>query len=115
MLKRFAKHFRQSVREADWIARWGGEEFIALMPETSSAQAKSSMERFRIALAATELGITDPPLKITVSIGIAESNAWDATPDRVITRADNGLYQAKRLGRNQVCCAEVEPARKQAG
>lgn len=108
VLKGFSKQLRQSVREADWVARWGGEEFIVLMPETSSAQAQSSMERFRMTLAATELGITDPPIKITVSIGIAESKAQDTIPDTVITRADNGLYQAKRSGRNRVCCDAME-------
>ncbi|MEA3642196.1 MAG: diguanylate cyclase [Lamprobacter sp.] len=107
VLKGFAKQLRQSVREADWTARWGGEEFIVLMPETRWAQAQSSMERFRIELAATELGTSSQPLKITLSIGIAESNGQDDTPDMIITRADNALYQAKRQGRNRVCYVEM--------
>ncbi len=110
VLKGFARQLRRTVREADWVARWGGEEFIVLMTETRLEQAQSSMERFRIAFAATELGATDLPLKVTVSIGIAESNAQDAIPDTIITRADNGLYQAKRSGRNRVCCAEMDTA-----
>ncbi|WP_462320125.1 diguanylate cyclase [Halochromatium sp.] len=110
VLRGFAKHLRQSMREADWIARWGGEEFIVLMPETSALQAQSSMDRFRSALAQTDFGTSDLAIKITVSIGIAESKPGDATPDMVITVADDCLYQAKRLGRNRVCCNTLETA-----
>ena len=108
VLKGVAGFLRQSIREADWIARWGGEEFIVLMPETDSAQACTSMERLRGALADSVLNAEAQPIRVTLSIGIAESNAEDATPDSVITRADRGLYQAKRRGRNRVCRAEPE-------
>jgi diguanylate cyclase (GGDEF)-like protein/PAS domain S-box-containing protein len=100
-----ASHLRSSVREGDWAARWGGEEFIVLMPATSAAQAMRSMERLRAGLAATTFEIGDRPVRVTISAGIAESSSDDATPDTVITRADDRLYEAKRLGRNQVRCA----------
>ncbi|MFP4061892.1 MAG: diguanylate cyclase [Halochromatium sp.] len=109
VLKDVAQRLRQSTREADWIARWGGEEFIMLMPETRAAQAQHSLERLRGTLAETTLNTAAQPIRVTLSIGIAESTAQDATPDPVITRADGCLYQAKRLGRNRVYCAELEP------
>jgi len=109
VLQGCAAILRESVREADWVARWGGEEFIVLMPETTLAQARQSMERLRGLVAASVLPAGEQPIKITLSIGIAEQGTSDILPDTVISRADDGLYQAKRLGRNRVHC--VGPAK----
>lgn len=106
VLQAFAALLRESVREADWVARWGGEEFIVLMPDTDRAQACQSMERLRACVAASPLPAGDQTLRITLSIGVAEHGPADQTADSVITRADNGLYQAKRLGRDRVCAVE---------
>lgn len=106
VLHGFAALLRQVIREADWTARWGGEEFIVLMPDTTLAQARQSMERLRGVLAASALPAGEQLIHITLSIGIAEYRLEDKRPDSVITRADSGLYQAKRLGRNRVYCLE---------
>ncbi|MBK5940704.1 GGDEF domain-containing protein [Halochromatium roseum] len=107
VLSNFAKLLRRSLREADWAARWGGEEFIVLMPNTEADQAQRSMERLRKTLATARFGMVEPPIRVTVSAGIAESNMDDRAGDEVIKRADTALYAAKHLGRDRVCPASV--------
>ena len=107
VLSRFAKLLRRSLREADWAARWGGEEFVVLMPNTTADQAERSMERLRERLAAACFGVVERPIRVTVSVGIAESGVADRGHDEIIERADAALYAAKHLGRDRVCSASA--------
>lgn len=94
---------RQILREEDVIARWGGDEFIVLLPETPCLTAATVAERMCAAIAAGRVSTdAEAPLEFTASLGVAASRAEDAGVDSVLLRADNALYSAKRSGRNTV-------------
>ncbi|WP_394838020.1 diguanylate cyclase [Pendulispora rubella] len=102
-LRRIARTLRQEVREVDTVYRYGGEEFLLLLPEQSLASTKLAMDRVREVV--EKLAIPSPSARgvVTVSVGVAELNlATDADPSAWIHRADGALYRAKALGRNRV-------------
>ncbi len=90
------------LRSNDLVCRWGGEEFLLILPDTPPDGAMLVSERLRVAVAA----LADLPVTVTVSIGIA-SCAQDDTHFEVVARADEALYQAKHEGRNQVIMASA--------
>jgi diguanylate cyclase (GGDEF)-like protein len=96
---------RKHKRKSDIIARFGGEEFLILLPETQLAAAQRVAERLRRQVEAREFLITPHAINTTISIGIAEANrAMDSIFD-LIKCADQALYAAKESGRNRVCAA----------
>ncbi|MBZ0139477.1 MAG: diguanylate cyclase, partial [Pseudorhodoplanes sp.] len=98
-------------RQSDIAARFGGEEFVLLLPETSLSDAAIFADRLRTAIANQPLAIGECYLDMTVSIGVAEATPEMADLSVLIKRADTALYAAKRGGRNRVCTiAEVESA-----
>jgi diguanylate cyclase (GGDEF)-like protein/PAS domain S-box-containing protein len=103
LLAGFADKMRSAVRQMDSAFRFGGEEFIVLLPETTSQEAMVPAERFRRLIADSRFPI--PPdgqyVSVTVSIGIAEYRDGD-TIDDVIRHADLAMYAAKNGGRNRV-------------
>jgi len=101
VLKGMVEVTKQTIRDEDMLARWGGEEFMIIMPHTDLAAALSLAERLNRAVAEHEFNI---PQHITISIGVAELDSAD-TADTFIKRADKGLYQAKHAGRNRVVAA----------
>ncbi|KFL28559.1 response regulator PleD [Devosia sp. 17-2-E-8] len=103
VLKEFALRLRRNIRGVDLACRFGGEEFVVLMPDTDFRQAQSVAERVRQAVAERpfEAG-AQRPLNITVSVGVALNDAENDTPELVLKRADIALYRAKREGRNRV-------------
>ena len=113
LLCRFVAIAGQIVRGEDVFCRFGGEEFVALLPNTSAEQALVAAERLRTAFAAesaaTETSNVTQPLAITVSIGIAEL-AQGEDIENLLRRADAALYHAKDLGRNR--CELAEDIRK---
>jgi diguanylate cyclase (GGDEF)-like protein len=91
-------------RETDMFARFGGEEFIAILPETSMSGAVILAEKIRIMLESAPIDLDDgTTLYKTTSIGVAESSVNDADVSKVINRSDEALYKAKDDGRNRVC------------
>ena len=97
-------------RKSDFVARWGGEEFVLGLPQTSDAGARVAAERARRAVAAESHAAPDggPPIRVTVSVGVASAGApWSV--DRLVSRADEAMYVAKSRGRNRVEVA-AEPA-----
>lgn len=98
ILQEFSKALRQSVRNIDRIGRWGGEEFIIILPETQIAQAVKVAETLQKVIAQFDFTTAKT---ITGSFGIAEYKQ-DDTPETIINRADKGLYQAKDNGRDQI-------------
>ncbi|MEB2846078.1 PleD family two-component system response regulator [Rhizobiales bacterium RZME27] len=104
VLKEFASRIRSTVRGADLACRYGGEEFVVVMPDTDPAQAATIAERLR-AMVETQpfhirsLGIN---LTVTASLGIAGNEPGVETPDQLLKQADLALYEAKNGGRNRV-------------
>jgi diguanylate cyclase (GGDEF)-like protein len=102
VLQRVATLLCQEVREIDRIARWGGEEFALLLPQTALLQAVEISERIRQAIAALDFSAEVPGLQVTASFGVAQQE--DAgSYEQLLSRADQLLYQAKAQGRNCVC------------
>jgi diguanylate cyclase (GGDEF)-like protein len=98
----FARICRSNIRETDVFARFGGEEFIILMPETDADQAWHVTERLRAALAATCIPLGDEALTVRASFGIAVMENHHETLDAILQRADQALYTAKESGRNRI-------------
>ena len=99
-LKAFASRVREQLRAGDVCARFGGEEFVVVLPTTDLPAAREIAERLRHTMAATVL-LTAPPLTATVSIGTAEFTRG-LTPQQLLNMADEAVYVAKKNGRNQV-------------
>ncbi|HRK37629.1 MAG TPA: GGDEF domain-containing protein [Burkholderiaceae bacterium] len=97
-----AHTMRTCARDTDMVARFGGEEFLVFLPDTSEEQAFTMGERMRGAVSAGQHSELAPQLVVTISAGLATVAPDDATVDEVIARADRALYQAKHQGRNQV-------------
>lgn len=108
VLRIIAKTLRTRLRKTDFIARFGGEEFVILMPETEQEQALKVAEGVREAIASCPFHFKEQPVSITTSFGIAGFFKGD-TSERVFSRADRALYQAKEEGRNR-CVVASEPA-----
>ena len=91
-----------ALRKTDFVARFGGEEFVFLLPETTPEQAAAALDKVRAAIAALSVDIgTRKGITVTASFGVAGFTEEDE-PDRVFSRADAALYQAKDAGRDQV-------------
>ena len=104
VLREFARRLRKNVRGIDLACRYGGEEFIVVMPDTDAQIAEMVAERVRSQIAATpfSLGEEKPSLDITVSVGVSTLLRGNDTPEDLIKRADVALYEAKTGGRNRV-------------
>ena len=103
VLREFALRLQRNIRGVDLACRYGGEEFVVLMPDTDEAIAGAVAERVRASVADREFSVdTDVELTLTVSAGIAAIDNDDAHPEALLKRADNALYRAKRDGRNRV-------------
>ena len=101
------KRIGKQLREVDMLGRWGGEEFIVLLPETALDQAWASAERIRLAVASAAHPLADSlEVTLTISIGISTSKGPLDSVEQMITRADTALYLAKKQGRN--CCRKEE-------
>lgn len=119
VLKGLAKRLELHVRGADTAVRFGGEEFVVLMPNTSEAAAAAVAERLCIDLGSEPYPISQDPgeLDITVSIGTASIIAGESSLDDLVRRADEALYQAKNSGRNRTTVwssERVDESRRQA-
>jgi len=103
VLKEFATRLQRNIRGVDLACRFGGEEFVVVMPDTDMRAAQGVAERVRSAIADEEFKVgAAKPLNITVSAGLALNDQESDTPESVIKRADIALYRAKRAGRNRV-------------
>ena len=112
VLKLVAKVMRAELREADTVARWGGEEFALLLPATDLETAQAVCERVRSHLAGRRLTNRQTGQtvgRVTVSMGLA-SYAYGEPLDTLLKRADTSLYAAKSAGRNRVTTEAEETA-----
>lgn len=95
------------VRPSDILARFGGEEFICVLPRTSPSEAEIIADRLRTAIAETVILLNDgKELSRTVSIGIAHVNQRDVDINAILERADKAMYEAKKRGRDQLCVSK---------
>lgn len=101
-LKRIAATLQNNLRKTDLLGRYGGEEFILLMPETPLQSAVETCERLRAGIEDTEFQGKDEPAYLTVSIGVAAYPDQGSTVEGLTEAADQALYQAKNGGRNRV-------------
>src|SRR5216684_1468592 len=104
VLREFAVRIRKSIRGIDLACRYGGEEFVLVMPETDMAVAAMVAERLRRRIAAEPFAIQQGSrvVPVTISIGIAALRDKDDPVADVLKRADTALYRAKHDGRNRV-------------
>jgi two-component system, cell cycle response regulator len=101
VLKTVVRRLQAKLRGQDTFGRWGGEEFLVLMPRAEPRGAATLAERLRATVADEPFPVDDgDPLRVTVSIGIACDRGSD--PDELISAADRAMYEAKEAGRNRV-------------
>jgi diguanylate cyclase (GGDEF)-like protein len=104
VLEHVGAKLRAAVRTQDGVARWGGEEFLVLLPETDAAGARVLAERLRDAIENGGATFEGEPVKITMTFGVATFAG--GTIDDCIRRADEALYEGKSCGKNRVVLAE---------
>jgi diguanylate cyclase (GGDEF)-like protein/hemerythrin-like metal-binding protein len=107
VLQQFAGLVKDQIRMVDSLFRWGGEEFVILLPNTSLTAARFIAERIRRVVSEADF---KPVPQVTVSIGAAELERGES-PEDWFDRADQAIYRAKSQGRNQVVCATADPSR----
>ncbi len=102
VLRETARLCQDSMREHDRFGRFGGEEFLVVLPETDLEHGLMVAERLRAKVAATVFAVGDAQIRITVSFGVASLRANESTPSTLVMRADRALFRAKQTGRNRV-------------
>jgi diguanylate cyclase (GGDEF)-like protein len=100
VLRVVARVLRETLRESDVAGRWGGEEFLLLLPGADEEGAVQLAERVRLALAARSIPSV-PGLRVTASFGVAQY-AGETNPEQLLEAADGALYRAKRAGKDRV-------------
>jgi diguanylate cyclase (GGDEF)-like protein len=104
VLREVASTFRSTLREYDLAGRYGGEEFLVLLPDTGLEGAKLFAERVRLGVEKLSIIINQKRIPVTVSLGVATVFPNESGYEAVLKRADEGLYIAKNEGRNRVGC-----------
>lgn len=102
VLQRFTTLCVNALRNVDIFGRWGGEEFVALLPETDIDGAAVIGERLRKLVADSVLNFHDHKINFTVSVGIAQFKDGESSMDGPLSRADSAVYDAKKAGRNRI-------------
>ncbi len=108
VLKQISMFLRQSLRKTDCVGRYGGEEFIILLPETEENAAYKVLEQCRESLSQHDIDTGNGNINVTVSIGVTQLHVDDDDAWQAVKRADFALYRAKESGRNQVVIAASE-------
>jgi diguanylate cyclase (GGDEF)-like protein len=98
------KNISDTLRKSDILTRYGGEEFAIILPATNMASALEKAKRIRqqVESAGFDGIVTGKPLKVTISIGVANFPEHGAEYEAIVTAADSALYKAKKSGRNRV-------------
>jgi diguanylate cyclase len=104
VLRTFAITLFANIRNIDKFGRYGGEEFLLVLPDTSSEGAARILDRLRSIIADLDWSAFSPGLRVTISAGVA-TLAPNENPDAVLARADAALYSAKARGRNRIATA----------
>jgi len=112
VLKHVADNMAANLRGGDWIARWGGEEFIVCFHDMDRRGAMTAAERLRKQVKVNPIVLTQGELPVTVSMGVALYGPEHADIESMLAQADALLYEAKHAGRDKVMCAGKESSRK---
>ena len=107
VLKKVVQACDHLTRDTDLVARFGGEEFCLLLPETTATDALNVAQKVRVAIAGLEMVADSQPFSITASFGLSECDHSGDSLEGLISRSDDALYVAKRQGRN--CAVEWSP------
>jgi diguanylate cyclase (GGDEF)-like protein len=102
VLQQAAAILHGQMRDGDWIARWGGEEFFIYLHKVDGPQGFAAMDRLRQAYAARPIRTAHASLNLTLSSGVSVFNGGDKTITRILAEADSALYEAKNAGRDRV-------------
>jgi diguanylate cyclase (GGDEF)-like protein len=102
VLRRIADTLRQAVRECDHVGRYGGEEFLIILPNSSAPGAVEMAQRLREAISRVRFYNDGNEISMTISVGVAQCFAGEEGTEAILRRADAALYQAKANGRNCV-------------
>jgi diguanylate cyclase (GGDEF)-like protein len=113
VLQKFSEILKSSIREIDYAARFGGEEFVCLLVDTDIENAKKVSERIRKSLASYNFNDIAPSLQSTVSIGISNFKQFNTIQETLMI-ADNRMYRAKNMGRNRVVYSDEDEAEESA-
>lgn len=108
VLKAIAATLRLEARDADVVGRYGGEEFVLVLPNTDAAGAKELAERIRRRLETTPVQTQAGPLTVTMSLGVSAFPTHGATLEALVKSGDEALYEAKHAGRNRVVMAGLD-------
>lgn len=103
VLREVARIIRENLREIDFLARFGGEEFSVILPETDKASAIMAAERINTKVSRERIRVFDETLSVNISVGVATFPQNTLHPDVLVEVADKALYKAKLSGRNRVC------------
>jgi diguanylate cyclase (GGDEF)-like protein len=102
----FAQRLRKALRVGDIVARWGGEEFLAILPQTDRDQLAAIAERLRSAVESEPFTLPDgSAIRVTVSVGVSEMAPVIGQLEAATREADAALYEAKKSGRNRISWA----------
>jgi diguanylate cyclase len=101
-LKEIAELVRSCLRQSDFLARYGGEELIAILYGTDARGARNAAEKIRSRIEKARFSYQNDIIPVTISLGVTEVMASDTDPEIPFTRADGAMYQAKQNGRNRV-------------
>jgi diguanylate cyclase len=102
LLQHLVRCIREQLRGSDVMARFGGDEFIVLLPETSNKGALEMAERIRKAIEVSRFDVRSGDTNITVSLGVASYPEDGGNLDVILDKADKAMYRAKQAGRNRV-------------
>jgi diguanylate cyclase (GGDEF)-like protein len=104
VLKELAHKLKATLRATDYLARIGGDEFLVLLPQTGSVQAREIAEKVRLTVSATPLSLSSGVVKITASLGVARVSEKTSSVDQLLSEMHFVLYRSKQAGKNRISC-----------
>lgn len=106
-LKLIAQTLRDNIRKSDILSRYGGDEFVLILPELNKEQARALAQKLVYLIQNTEIPCKKegPKIELTISLGISSFPADGRNEELLLKMADDALYRAKEAGRNTVCVA----------
>ena len=115
VLQGLARRVLARIRATDTFARWGGEEFCLLLPDTTAVAAERLCGELQASVAGAPFETRAGLLPVTTSIGLTSRDPAERDPGPLLQRADRALYRAKALGRNRVHALHPHPEEQTAG